>query len=207
MRVVIADDHAVVRTGMRAVLSGERDVTVVAEAADGAEAVAAVEREKPDVLVMDLTMPRCGGVEAMAQVKKVAPRVRVLVLSMHATPEHVRSALKAGALGYVVKGSGLDHLVKALRVVASGERYLDPSVESLVGGPETVDPLDDLTPRERQVLQLVAEGCTNREVARRLGISPKTADNHRTSLMAKLDLHDAQALTRLAVRRGIVSAE
>jgi len=207
LRVVISDDHAIVRAGIRALLSHEPDVQIVAEASDGRGAVAAVQRHAPDVLLIDLSMPGANGVEAIAQVHSIAPSTRVLVLSMHAAPEFVRPAIRAGAHGYVVKGAGLDELVNALRTVASGGRFYDPSIESLASssGADPDDPFTSLTHREREVLQLVAEGHSNREIAQALGLSPKTVDAHRTNLMRKLDLHDAQALTRFAVRHGLVA--
>jgi RNA polymerase sigma factor (sigma-70 family) len=222
IRVVVADDHAIVRAGIRALLSYERDVEIVAEVGDGQEAVAAVSKHAPDVLLLDLSMPGGNGVEAIRQVHTRCPRTRVLVLSMHLSADYVRPALRAGAVGYVVKGSGLDHLVTALRVVVAGETWLDPSVQAVAeerlhaktrntrdarDARDERDELDRLTQRERQVLQLVAEGHTNRRIAERLGLSPKTVDTHRTSLMRKLALHDAQALTRFAVRRGLVSED
>lgn len=211
IRVVIADDHAIVRAGIRALLGHEPDVSIVAEAGDGRAAVAAVQRHAPDVLLIDLSMPGANGVEAIAQVHKTVPSTRVLVLSMHAAAEFVRPAMRAGAHGYVVKGSGLDDLVTAVRTVAEGSRFLDPSIAHLADeatrGQGEEDPLERLTHREREVLQLVAEGKTNREMADALGLSPKTVDAHRTSLMRKLDLHDAQALTRFAMRRGLIQED
>jgi len=209
IRVVVADDHAIVRAGLRALLDAAGDVTVVAEAADGRAAVEAVERLRPDVLLLDLSMPGLNGVEALRRVREGAPRTRVLVLSMHAAPEYVRPALRAGALGYLVKGAGLDDLLAALRAVAAGRRFLGPEAERVAAraGADESDDLDRLTPREREVLQLVAEGRTNREIASALGLSPKTVDAHRTRVMQKLDLHDAQALTRYALRRGLISGE
>jgi DNA-binding NarL/FixJ family response regulator len=212
IRVVIADDHAIVRAGLRALLDAEADVQVVAEAGDGRAAVAAVEKHHPDVLLVDLSMPGCNGVEAVRQVRETVPATKILVLSMHAAPDYVRPALRAGALGYLVKGSGLDDLLRALRAVAAGERFLGPDAarvarSELAARDDEVDPLDSLTRREREVLQLVAEGRTNREIGTALGVSPKTADAHRTRVMQKLDLHDAQALTRFALRRGLISSE
>ena len=207
LRVVIADDHAIVRTGIRALLSCEPDVQIVAEASDGRAAVTAVQRHAPDVLLIDLSMPGANGVEAIARVHELAPHTRVLVLSMHAAPEFVRPAIRAGAHGYVVKGAGLEELVNALRTIASGGRFFDASIQSLAStsGPDPDDPLTSLTHREREVLQLVAEGHSNREIGAALGLSPKTIDAHRTNLMRKLDLHDAQAVTRFAVRHRLVT--
>ena len=208
IRIVIADDHAIVRAGVRALFSTEDDLSVVGEAADGREAVAEVRRHNPDVLLLDLTMPEANGIDAITQVCAACPSTRVVVLSMHASAEYVRPAIRAGASGYVVKGSGLEALVDAVRAVAAGENFFDSKVAAMLRENDgVVDPLDRLTPREREVLQLVAEGLTNREMAARLGVSAKTVDTHRTSLMRKLDLHDAPSLTRFAVRRGLVSPE
>ena len=211
IRIVIADDHAIVRAGVRAILSTKGDVTIAAEAADGRAALDAVAQHRPDVLVIDLTMPELNGMEAIGRVRALSPATKVLVLSMHAAPEFVRPALRAGALGYVVKGAGLDDLVTAIRTVAAGERFLDAQANASSLNedfePESADDLERLTPREREVLQLVAEGFTNREIGERIGIAAKTVDVHRTSLMKKLDLHSAAALTRFALRRGLISHE
>lgn len=208
--LVVADDHAIVRAGIRAVLAAEPDLRVLAEAEDGRAAIEAVARLRPDVLLVDLTMPGLNGLEAIARARAVSPSTRVLVLSMHSAADFVRPALRAGALGYLVKGAGLDALVAAVRSVARGEPFIDPAAERVMQlDPESgdEDELSTLTPREREVLQLVAEGRTNREIAARLGLSPKTVDTHRGSVMRKLGVHDAQALTRFAVRRGLVADE
>jgi DNA-binding NarL/FixJ family response regulator len=212
IRVVVADDHAIVRAGVRSLLEREADVRIVAEAEDGRAAVEQVEKHRPEVLLIDLSMPGSNGVEAITRVRKLAPTTRVLVLSMHAAPEYVRPALRAGAHGYVVKGSGLDDLVSAVRAIAAGERFLDAKANEVALTDELspgamTDDLDRITPREREVLQLVAEGHTNREISEALGISPKTVDTHRMSVMRKLGIHDAQALTRFALRRGLISPE
>jgi DNA-binding NarL/FixJ family response regulator len=208
IRVVIADDHAIVRSGLKSLLESTGDIRVAAEAFDGHGAVEAVERERPDVLVLDLSMPGWGGIEALKQLSKRAPSTRVLVLSMHTAPEYVRPALRAGASGYIVKGAGLDDLLLAVRRLAAGERFFSAEVERLRAAPAAArDGLEQLTPREVEVLQLVAEGNTNREIGRLLDLSPKTVDAHRTRIMQKLDLHDAQALTRFALRHGLITAE
>jgi DNA-binding NarL/FixJ family response regulator len=212
-RIVIADDHKIVRQGLRALLDAAGGVEVVAEAADGHAALEAVARFQPDVVLLDLSMPGLGGLEALQRIKKEWKRTRVLVLSMHTTSEYVRAALRAGADGYVVKGAGVRELNDAIRVVVEGRQFLSAQVEraallDLLDGPAvTADPLARLTPREREVLQLIAEGHSNRSVAVKLGLSVKTVDGHRTRVMSKLDLHDVTALTRFAIRHGLVSPE
>lgn len=212
IRVLLCDDHAIVRAGLRVLLSGEPDVVVVGEAGDGHEVTQLAQRLLPDVVLLDLSMPGGNGSEAITRLRTAAPRSRVLVLSMHGAPEFVRPALRAGACGYIVKGSGLTDLMSALRTVAAGGRFLCPEAEKVVAADrhDTAPPDDEilrLTPREREVLQLVAEGRTNREIGQRLGLSPKTVDTHRSSMMRKLGLHDAQAVTRFALRRKLVSPE
>jgi DNA-binding NarL/FixJ family response regulator len=214
--VVLADDHLIVRQGVRALLEASGGFEVAAEASDGAGAVAAAEAERPDVVVLDLSMSGVGGIEALRRLRDRSKRApRVLVLSMHATSEYVRAALRAGADGYVVKGSGIGELCEALRAVADGRRFLSAQVEraavlDLIEGPGPRvegDPLARLTPREREVLQLIAEGHSNRSIAERLGLSMKTVDGHRTRVMTKLDAHDVTALTRFAIRHGLVSPD
>jgi NarL family two-component system response regulator LiaR len=212
MRVVLCDDHAIVRAGIRALLEREADLAIVGEASSGHEAVELAQALQPDVMLLDLSMPSGNGLDAIARIRSLAPRCRILVLSMHVAPEFVRPALRAGAHGYLVKGSGLGDLLRAVRTVAQGGQFLGSDVaaivaEDVIAADEREDDLDRLTPREREVLQLVAEGQTNRLIALRLGLSPKTVDSHRTNLMRKLGLHDAQGLTRFAVRRGLVSPE
>ena len=212
IRVVLCDDHAIVRAGIRALLERESDISIVAEAASGHEAVTLVQKLQPDLLLLDLSMPSGNGLDAIARIRQVAPRCRVLVLSMHSAPEYVRPALRAGAQGYLVKGSGLSDLLRAVRVVLDGGQFLGAELAAIVSPAASLpdapeDDLERLTPREREVLQLVAEGQTNRQIASRLGLSPKTVDSHRTNLMRKLGLHDAQGVTRFAVRRGLISFE
>jgi RNA polymerase sigma factor (sigma-70 family) len=214
IRVVIADDHGIVLAGLRAVLAAEPDIAVLAETTDGRAAIAAVEEHAPDLLVVDLSMPGLNGVEVIRRLHELRPATRVVVLSMHAAPEYVRPALRAGAAGYLVKGSGLEDLVRALRVVASGGTFLGPEAQRVIqredprrSEREPPEALDRLTAREREVLQLIAEGRTNREMATLLGVTPKTVDTHRTRLMHKLDLHDTAALTRFAMRHRLISEE
>lgn len=211
IRVAAADDHAIVRAGVKALLAGEADMQLVAEASNADDAIALASKQGIDVFLVDLAMPGTDGISTIARMRACAPDMRVLVLSMHATPEFVRPALRAGAHGYVVKGSGLDDLVIAIRTVFAGDRFLDPVAEAALDQLADMDPrnaardeLDRLTPREREVLRLIALGNTNRSIGTLLGLSPKTVDAHRTNLMRKLGLHDAQALTRFALRRGLV---
>jgi DNA-binding NarL/FixJ family response regulator len=213
IRVAIADDHAIVRAGLRALLACETDMVLVAMAADGMEAIDIAARLSIDVFLVDLSMPVLDGVEVIARIRTVAPRTRILVLTMHAMPEFVRPALRAGAHGYVVKGTGLDDLITAIRAVHVGERFLDPAAAVVMqeeqalgfGANAPKDDLDRLTPREREVLRMIATGHTNRSVAAALGLSPKTVDSHRTNLMRKLGVHDAQGLTRFALRTGLIA--
>jgi DNA-binding NarL/FixJ family response regulator len=205
IRVAIVDDHTIVRAGIRALVADESDLQIIAEFSDGPSALQALPALAPDVLLVDLTLPSMDGIELLRRVRTACPRTRSLVLSMHASPEFVRPALQAGAVGYVVKGAGLDELVDALRAVARGEPFLDESLEpSSLTADSPADDLERLTAREREILRMVAQGQTNRQIAEILGLSPKTVDAHRTNLMRKLDLHDAQALTRFALRRGLV---
>ncbi len=208
LRVVVADDHAVVREGVVALLQ-KRGVTVVAEGRDGAEAVALAKEHQPDVVVIDLSMPGLGGEEAVRRMRELPKAPKVVVLSMHTDRERVLRVLKAGATGYVVKGGASGEIGVAVAAAGRGERYLSAEVKSLAqeGDDAPESPVDMLTPREREVLQLVAEGHTNASIAAKLGVSAKTVDTHRTNLMQKLNLHDVAAVTRFAIKHGIVSAE
>jgi DNA-binding NarL/FixJ family response regulator len=211
IRIAIADDHAIVRAGLAAVISCESDLELVGEACDGSSAIDLAINAHPDVFLMDLSMPKMDGVEAIGKICSTCPRTKVIVLTMHASPDYVRPALRAGAWGYLVKGPALDELVRAIRAVYSGEKFLDPAAQALAesaDAPRSTEfrnELDLLTPRELEVLKLVAMGHTNRTIAEQLGLSPKTVDAHRTNLMRKLELHDAQGLTRFAMRKGLLS--
>jgi DNA-binding NarL/FixJ family response regulator len=212
IRIVLADDHRVVRQGLKVLLETEPDFTVAGEAGDGMEAIAAVEREQPDVLVLDLGMPGLNGLDVLHEVIRRMPRTRVVVLSMHAAAAYVLDALRKGAHGYVVKGASAEHLVEAVRRVASGRRYLcpslsDPAVEAYLergGAEEALDPYDTLTTRERQVLRMAAEGLSNAQMGEWLFISPRTVETHRANLMRKLGLRNETALIRYALKRGII---
>jgi two-component system response regulator NreC len=212
--IVLADDHPVVRRGIQAVLETETEFSVVGEAGDGLETVRLVECLQPDVLVLDLMMPGLSGLEALRVVRQRSPRTRVVVLSMHSDAAFVVTALRDGATGYVLKGGAEKHLVHAVREAAAGKRYLSPPVtESAIDAyivqakSAALDPHETLTVREREVLQLAAEGRAGAEISSRLHISPRTVENHRANLMRKLGLKNQTDLVRYALRRGLISLE
>ena len=211
---MLADDHNVVRQGLRALLEAEPDFSVVGEAADGLEVDDLVGRLQPNVLVLDIRMPGMGGLEVTRQVSRHSPETRVLILSMYSNEAYVMEALRNGAAGYALKNSTRDQLVQAVREVARGRRYLSPpfserAIEAYLQKAETaiLDIHETLTSRERQVLQLSAEGRNNTEMSARLSISPRTAETHRRNLMRKLGLRTQTNLIRYALRRGILPAE
>jgi len=212
--IVLAEDHRIVRQGIKALLAAEPDLRVVGETGDGLEAVELIERLRPNVAVLDLMMPSLGGLDVARTVKARAPQTRVLVLSMHANEAYVLEALRAGALGYVVKESSADVLVYAIREVVAGHHYLGPplSERSLVtylekakAGAQTT--YETLTPREREVTRLIAEGYSSPEIAERLVLSPRTVETHRANIMRKLDLRSTADLIRYAIRYGILPQE
>jgi len=213
IRVLLADDHTLVRVGFRTLLESLPDVNVVAEAGDGREALRLIDEHRPDVTLMDIAMPGLNGLEATARATEAFPHCRVIVLSMHLNEEYVLQALRAGASGYLLKDSGLAELEIAVRAVARGETYLSPPVSKQViadyvqrvGG--EAGPFERLTPRQREVLQLIAEGHTTQGIAHQLGISVKTIETHRAQLMERLDIHDIAGLVRYAIRVGLASAE
>ena len=210
--IVLADDHHVVRQGLRALLTAEADCTVVGEAGDGLQVAGLVERLKPDVLVVDLMMPGLNGLEVTRQVMQRTPDTHIVILSMHSHEAYVLEALRNGASAYVLKGSSAQDLVQAVHAAAAGQRYLSPPLSEqaieaylqLKTEQAVADPYDTLTTREREVLQLAAHGYHNTELSERLSISPRTAENHRANLMRKLDLHTQTDLIRFALRRGII---
>ncbi len=211
VRVLLADDHALVRAGIRALLGGLEGVTVVAEAANGSEVLELARKHRPDVVLLDISMPGLGGLEASAQLKQQLPEVRVVMLSMHANEEYVLQALRAGAAGYMLKDSATAELELALYAVMQGETYLSPRisrqmVEGYVQRVGAEQPAtDNLTPRQRQVLQLIAGGHSTKEIAYRLELSVKTVETHRAQLMERLQIHDIAGLVKYAIRNGLVT--
>jgi DNA-binding NarL/FixJ family response regulator len=207
IRVLLADDHLIVREGLRALLTRESDILVVGEAGDGREALRVAQETRPDVAALDLSMPLLNGLEASRQMAGWDRGPRSILLTMHAEDRYVIEALRAGVRGYVLKKQAAADLVRAIREVAAGAVYLSPGVSAAVAEAiRSPAPISDdlLTAREREVLQLVAEGKTTKEISAILGISVKTADAHRTRLMQKLDIHDVAGLTRYAIRQGLI---
>lgn len=213
IRIVLADDHALVRAGIRGLLEGLPAIQVVAETGDGQEALRLVQAHQPDVLLLDISMPGLNGLEVVARITKEFPDVRVLILSVHTKEEYVLQALRAGAAGYLLKEADPPELEVAIKAVARGETYLSPAVSKhvvgeylrRVGGES--GPLEILTPRQREILQLIAEGRTTREIAALLHLSVKTVETHRAQLMERLDLHDIAGLVRYAIRMGLVTPD
>lgn len=213
IRVLLADDHRLMRAGLRALLKSLELVQVVAEAGNGHEAIQLAEQHQPDIVIMDIGMPELNGLEAAARMVKLTPAPRVIILSMHANEEYVRRALQAGVVGYLLKGAEPAELELAIKAVMRGETYLAPAVSKQVvqnylrpEGMKT-SPAQELTPRQREVLQLVAEGHSTKDIAQKLNLSAKTVDTHRTELMQRLDIHDIAGLVRYAIRIGLISAD
>jgi DNA-binding NarL/FixJ family response regulator len=211
MRVLLADDHALIRAGLRALLQAIPGVEIVGEAGDGREALRLIEQAAPDVVLMDITMPGLNGLEAAERVIRDHPKVRLVILSMHEADAYVAQALRIGVAGYLVKDAAPNELVEALRTVAEGQTYLSPAISRQVveafrsGTPDS--PLQGLTPRQREILQLVAEGHSTKEIANLLHLSVKTVETHRAQLMERLGIHDVPGLVKLAIRLGLTSAE
>jgi DNA-binding NarL/FixJ family response regulator len=212
--VLLADDHPIVRQGLRHLLEAEPDVKIVGEASDGLQAVQLAEKYKPNVLIVDIMMPGLNGLEVVRQAKERSPATCSIVLSMQSADVYVVEALKAGAVGYVLKETGPSELVDAVQQVLQGRRYLSPRlserlIDVLIRNTEEAasDPYQTLTNREREVLQMAAEGLTTSEIARRLSISPRTAELHRGKMMNKLGLHNQTELIRYALKRGILPME
>ena len=211
-RIIITEDHTILRQGLRVLLSSDPDFKIVGEAEDGRESVRLAEALSPDLILMDLSMPKMTGIEAISEIKKRSTDIKIVVLTVHGGEEYVLSALEAGADGYVLKDANRDELATAIRKVLEGKRYLSPDISGKVieGYLEGKTALrkktswDTLTPREREILKLIAEGYKNREMAEALFISPKTVQKHRANLMEKLNLHNAVALTVFAIEKGII---
>ncbi len=210
--VILADDHEIVRRGVRAVLEADGRFNVVAEVSDGLSAVQMVERHKPNLLFLDLSLPRLHGLEALRQIRITSPNTKVLVLSMHNDEPYVIEALRSGAAAYILKGSESDEIVRATQEVLAGRRFLSAPLTEwaitalAVKTPETSDAYNTLSPREREVLQLGAEGLSNAEIAEKLFISARTAETHRANLMRKLNLQTQTDLVRYTIRRGLIQA-
>jgi len=211
LRILLADDHTVVRQGLRKVLEERPDWQVVAEAGNGRDAVRLAEQHKPDVAVVDVAMPLLNGIEATRQITRRVPQTKVLVLSMYSDEAYVTQMLKAGATGYLLKDSADVDLLQAVQAVSQGKSFFSPAVARLMSddyarqrGENAVDRYESLSEREREIFQLVAEGKTNKEMAALLFISPSTVETHRARIMEKLDLHSAAEIVLYAVRRGVI---
>jgi DNA-binding NarL/FixJ family response regulator len=211
IRVLLAEDHTLVRAGIRALLDSFDEITVVGEASDGREAARQARELQPDVILMDIAMPGLNGLEAASRIARTCPGTRVLILTMHSNEEYVVQALRAGASGYLVKEAATDELHRAISSVARGQTYLSPSisrctVERLMEDERmSVSSLDQLTPRQREILQLLAEGRSTRDIAALLSVSVKTVETHRARLMERLDIRDIPGLVRIAIREGLIS--
>ena len=213
LRIILAEDHTILREGLRALLSADPAFEIIGEAQDGREAVRCVEKLEPDLLLMDLSMPRMSGMDAIREIKKRYPDIKIIALTVHKTEEYLLATLQAGADGYVLKDATHDELVLAIKNVMRGKSYLSPGVsekviEGYLEGKESNRPRsswETLSQREREVLKLIAEGYKNKEIAEDLCISLKTVEKHRANLMKKLDLHNAAALTVYAMQKGLVN--
>ncbi len=212
LRVLLAEDHALVRAGLRSLLKELGGVEIVGEAGDGHEALRLIAELRPDVVLLDLSMPALSGLEVAARLARDHPDTKVLVLSMHRSEEYVLEALRAGAAGYILKDADAAELELALRAVARGDRYFHPAVSATVikalrEGAPSDGPFERLTPRQREILQLVAEGHSTKDIARKLDLGIKTVETHRAKLMRRLGVHHVAGLVRYAIRVGLVSAE
>ena len=208
--ILLADDHAVVRDGLRALIDDGHDLKVVGVAGNGREAVLEAQRLRPDIVIMDIAMPELDGVEATRRIREKCPDTRVLMLSMYLSAEHIYRALQAGAQGYVLKESAGDEVVEAIRALRAGKRYLshritETVIDDYLREGTSLSPLDSLSLRERDVLQLVVEGKTNVAIAQALSLSPKTVETYRARIMKKLKVHDTVELVKFAMRHGLVT--
>ena len=212
-RILLVDDHRLVRAGIRALLEKMSNVEVVAEGDDGRQAFELVDRHRPDILLIDIAMPNLNGLDAVDRIKKDWPETKVIVLSMHANEEYVVRALRSDVSGYLIKDAAMDELERAIQTIAEGEVYLSPRISKrvirdyLAGINDVRGPLEQLTHRQREILQLIAEGKNTKEIASTLEISVKTVEAHRLQLMDRLNIHDVPGLVRYAIRSGLVSAE
>lgn len=212
LRILLADDHTVVRQGLRKILEARPQWEVVAEAADGREAVRQAEEVKPDVAIVDVAMPLLNGIEAVRQIERKAPGTKILVLSMHADEAYVTQMLRAGASGYLLKDSADVDLIQAVDAVAAGKSFFSPAIARVIADDYLrqladrgiTDRYELLSDREREIFQLIAEGKTNKEIAALLFLSPSTVDTHRSRIMEKLDVHSAAEIVLYAVRRGVI---
>ena len=215
VRIVIAEDHTILREGLRSLLSSNVNFEVVGEAGDGREAIRQVKKLKPDLILSDLSMPRMNGMEAIKEIKRESPATKVLVLTVHRAEEYILATFRAGADGYILKDSTHSELLMAVKKVLSGTHYISPEIsekviEGYIEGKKSLKSRtswETLTQREREILKLIAEGYRNKEIAGDLCISVKTVEKHRANLMEKLDLHSIQALTTFAIEKGLVSRE
>jgi DNA-binding NarL/FixJ family response regulator len=213
MRILIADDHQLVRASLRSLLADFPDIEVVAEAADGREAVKLVAKHRPEMVLMDISMAGLNGIDATRHIAREHPHVRVIILSMHTDNRYVLQALRAGASGYVLKGSTPKELELAIESVAQGAIFLSPAISKRVidvylsRTADETDLLEQLTPRQREILQLIAEGHSSKQIAHMLDSSVKTVESHRASLMERLDIHEVAGLVRYAIRNGLVSSD
>lgn len=214
IRVVLADDHAIVRHGLSRAIQQEDDMEVVGQAEDGHAAIELARELSPDVVIMDITMPDLNGIEATREIRRESPNVKVIALSMHSAKRYVTEMFKAGAAGYLLKDCDFEELARAIRTVANGNIYVSPSVSSVVVGDfvhgeqeSKSSAFSVLTQREREVLQLLAEGKTTKQIALRLYISPKTVEAHRLHIMTKLDIDNVAQLTKYAIQEGLTSPE
>lgn len=215
IRVFLADDHAILREGIRSLIETRNDMAVIGEAENGSDALRQIQDLRPDVVVMDITMPGMSGIEATRWISRNSPGASVLILSMHGNPDFVKRALQAGAKGYVIKTSGGQEILRAIRTVHEGHRYLSPAISEIVmdmflldpASSEAKDPLGALSAREREVLQLISEGRRHEEIARDLSISRKTVETYKSRILVKLEIDNLADLIKFAIRHGLTSAE
>jgi two-component system response regulator NreC len=213
-QVLIVEDHTILREGLRSLLSTHPDFEIIGEAMDGREAVRIVEKLQPDIVLMDLSMPRLDGIDAMREIKTHNPKIKILTLTVHKTEEYILASLEAGADGYILKDATHAELIKAMQVVLQGDRYLCPAISGqIIEGylqkrkiDKAQSVYETLTPREREVLKLIGEGYKNKEIAEQLFISIKTVEKHRSNLMEKLQLHNSAAVTSYALKKGLISS-